>query len=78
MTKQQAIALATFALTDPEGFHAALVNTIDTHAERVEDARYSPVNQDPNLEHHLPREQWALEFLLRHENGETSDFTQED
>ena len=58
-------ALIEYLDRDPKGFASALINTIDTHAEEPTDETGGRM-QDT-------REEWALEFLLRHDNHERSD-----
>lgn len=64
MNTKDIASLVDFARNDPRGFCSALINTIDTHAELPVDETGGRMQQ--------PREQWAVEFLLLHNQGTTS------
>ena len=71
MKAATALKLARFLLKDPDGFTSALINTIDTHQENMvnKEGVYSE-NWNPT---NRVRQNWAIGFLLSHDNGEDSE-----
>ena len=69
MKRETAAALREFIRNDPQGFVSALINTIDTHAELPAEERGGRFQEG--------REDWALDFLLAHDNGEISNLEED-
>ncbi|RKZ20210.1 hypothetical protein DRQ50_00190 [bacterium] len=74
LTRELKTRLQEFMDRDPLTFASALVNAIDTHAEQLAQGGLVGADGKP---HALPetqrtREVWALNFILAHDNGESS------